>query len=315
MSTPRNHHFIPVFYLKQWCSPNTKKLVEYTIKHGKLIAKPVGPRATGYQTDLYSFPELPPEQAQHLEKVFMQYLDDTAARAMALHINPPKGRGAWTAELVTGWSRFLLSLHVRHPDVMVEIREALKTIWIKSGDASQRDYELTKKPEDPPTFDEYIAKVDPHIPFKAQVNSIARAIDNEFVINHFNSMWWTVVNVSRAPHRLLTSDRPFAMADLLKREGVLYLPISPTLLFFASNDEATAKRLPFVQAKDIIQQVNAITVARARRYVYAHDESQTRFIANRMSTQLEKTPLMPELAKYPPTPLPVPYTPTPTLHR
>jgi hypothetical protein len=105
------------------------------------------------------------------------------------------------------------------------------------------------------------------------------------------------------------------MADLLKREGVLYLPISPTLLFFASNDEATAKRLPFVQAKDIIQQVNAITVARARRYVYAHDESQTRFVANRMSTQLEKTPLMPELAKYPPTPLPVPCTPTPTLHR
>jgi hypothetical protein len=186
---------------------------------------------------------------------------------------------------------------------------------LRLGEAAQRDYELTKKPEYPLTLDEYIEKVDPHIPFKAQVNSIAKAIDNEFVINHFNSMWWTVVNVSRAPHRLLTSDRPFAMADLLKREGVLYLPISPTLLFFASNDEATAKRLAHVQAEDIVQQVNAITVGRARRFVYAHDESQTRFVTNRMSSHMEKTPLMPELSTYPPRPLPVPYTPTPTLHR
>jgi hypothetical protein len=146
MNAPHDHHYIPVFYLKQWCSPNTKKLVEYSIKHGKLIVKSVGPRSTGFQTDLYSFPELPPDLAQHLEKVFMQYLDDAAARALQLHINPPQQKGVWTSELVSGWSRFLLSLHVRHPDVMAEFREALKTIWIKSGEAAQRDYELTKKP-------------------------------------------------------------------------------------------------------------------------------------------------------------------------
>jgi hypothetical protein len=36
-NTPRDHHFIPVFYLKQWVGP-TNKLVEYSIKHDKLIA-------------------------------------------------------------------------------------------------------------------------------------------------------------------------------------------------------------------------------------------------------------------------------------
>jgi hypothetical protein len=51
MSTPRDHHFIPTFYLKQWTDPNGK-LIEYTIKRGNLIAKPVGPRATGYETDV-----------------------------------------------------------------------------------------------------------------------------------------------------------------------------------------------------------------------------------------------------------------------
>ena len=60
MSVPHDHHFIPAFYLTQWTAPD-KKLVEYTIKNGKLIDKSVGPRATGWETDLYAFPELPPE--------------------------------------------------------------------------------------------------------------------------------------------------------------------------------------------------------------------------------------------------------------
>jgi Protein of unknown function (DUF4238) len=58
MSAPRDHHFIPVFFLKQWVAENGK-LVEYTIKHDKLIAKPVGPRSTGFEIDLYAFDELP----------------------------------------------------------------------------------------------------------------------------------------------------------------------------------------------------------------------------------------------------------------
>lgn len=39
MSIPRDHHFIPAFYLRQWCGAGDK-LVEYTIKHRKLIPKP-----------------------------------------------------------------------------------------------------------------------------------------------------------------------------------------------------------------------------------------------------------------------------------
>jgi hypothetical protein len=59
MSAPRDHHFIPVFFLKKWAGVNGK-VVEYSIKYGKLIAKPVGPRSTGYEFDLYAFNELPP---------------------------------------------------------------------------------------------------------------------------------------------------------------------------------------------------------------------------------------------------------------
>jgi hypothetical protein len=69
MSVPRDHHFIPVFYLSQWTGSGDK-LVEYTIKRDKLIPKSVGPKSTGYEIDLYKFPDLPPASSQYLEQVF-----------------------------------------------------------------------------------------------------------------------------------------------------------------------------------------------------------------------------------------------------
>jgi hypothetical protein len=79
MNAPRDHHFIPAFYLKQWAGPDGK-LIEYTRKGGKLIPKPVGPRSTGYERDLYAFPELPPDAAQFMEQVFFAYADQKASR-------------------------------------------------------------------------------------------------------------------------------------------------------------------------------------------------------------------------------------------
>src|SRR6267154_988584 len=81
MNAPIAHHFIPAFILAQWAD-GSGKLVEYTIKHDKVIAKPVGPRATGYEQHLYSFPELPSDAAHFLEAVFFNYADRVAADAL-----------------------------------------------------------------------------------------------------------------------------------------------------------------------------------------------------------------------------------------
>lgn len=43
---------------------------------------PVGPDATGYEFDLYAFPELPAEQAQYVEQKFFDYADRVAAEAL-----------------------------------------------------------------------------------------------------------------------------------------------------------------------------------------------------------------------------------------
>src|SRR5271167_4600165 len=126
MSIPRDHHFIPAFYLRQWCD-QTGKLIEYTIKHGKLIPKPVGPAATGHEFDLYAFPELPLDQSQFIEQKFFDYADRTASDALRLHL--ASNAAGWTPKLICAWSRFVIALYLRHPDTMPELRVAAKALW------------------------------------------------------------------------------------------------------------------------------------------------------------------------------------------
>jgi hypothetical protein len=78
---PIDHHFIPAFFLAQWTDASE---IEYTIKHGMLIPWVRG--ATGYEPQLYSFPELPPDAAQFLEQVFFDYADRVASDALRNHL-------------------------------------------------------------------------------------------------------------------------------------------------------------------------------------------------------------------------------------
>jgi hypothetical protein len=146
MSTPRDHHFIPAFFLKQWAGENGK-LIEYTIRHGKLIAKSVGPHSTGYEFDLYAFNELAPDVRQYIEQEFFNYADNIASIALKRHLTG--NREPWSAELLSAWSRFVIGIHLRHPDAVPELRAAAQSIWKGSSRASQSAYVAIRKPEDP----------------------------------------------------------------------------------------------------------------------------------------------------------------------
>jgi hypothetical protein len=302
MGDPRDHHFIPAFFLGQWATNPDKKLIEHTIKNGKLIPKPVGPRGTGYEFDLYAFPELPPESVQFLEKEFFNYLDDTAARALDIHLT---GKGEWDNELVNAWSRFMLGIHLRHPDAMPELRGAAKVIWEKSGPAAQAEYEKIREPGQPEKFDELIQSRDPLIAVKARVNMIVKSFDNEIVISHLNKMHKATVDVSGAPHKFLLSDRPVCFSNLKQSSGVAFVPISPTKLFVAVNEQSTFDGIRRNKSRDLVKNVNKFVVGRARRFVWSDDRSQENFIEKNMSKEMEPTPLFPNLDRYEtPTPLP-----------
>ena len=260
---PRDHHFIPVFYLKQWRGPD-KKIVEYTVKHRKLIAKTVSPKGTGFQTDLYAFPELPPELAQHIEDVFLKSVDNDASLSLDKHLTG--NNKIWTSKKRSAWSRFIIGLIVRHPDMIAELRVAASTAWTNSDASSQAEYEKIKEPEFPATFSEYIDSLDPLVPLKFGVNAIIKAIDNEKLGSHINSMQWSVLNVAASTHRLLTSDRPVVYDRLNTPQGFITFPISPSKIFIAGNTALSLDNLRKVKPPSLVNELNRNVVSRARRF-------------------------------------------------
>lgn len=296
MSIPHDHHFVPAFYLRQWCD-SSGKLIEYTIKHRNLIAKPVGPDATGFEFDLYAFPELPPDQSQFIEQKFFDYADRTASDALQLHLT---GRNGWTRELTSAWSRFVIALYLRHPDAMPELRAAAKNIWEYTGEDAKRRYDQMRQPEDPATYNEYLASCDQHTASKATMRLIIGLFDNERLGARVNNMEWGIVDLSASPLRLLTSDRPVELFDIGAPRGVISIPISPTMVFVAVNDPGTLDQLRRAKPKTIVASMNRYIVRRARRFVWASDESQTPYVRRHMSTMLEPKPFFPNLGKYGP---------------
>lgn len=296
INPPRKHHYIPSFYLKHWAGAD-HRVVEFSRPYRDVKSRRKYPSETGFEYDLYSFDELPPDAAQFIEKHFLMYADDKANKALENYLQI--AAHPWTGELISAWSRFLIGMHVRHPDAMKELRPAAIANWERSGISTQKEYERTRKPEDPPTFDEYWALRDPLLPFKVRVNMIVKVFDNEILGNHFNRMPWAILDVTASSRRLLTSDRPLAFYGLNRSEGTISIPISPTRLYVAANDESTFEKLRRIEPATLVHEVNIQVTKRARRYVYGLDDAESAMVMTRMSSEMESTPLFPNITDWP----------------
>jgi hypothetical protein len=292
MAAPRKHHFIPAFYLKQWAAPDGK-LIEWSKPFE--VVRPIRrhPNATAFQNGLYTFSDLLPKARQLFEQAFLQSTDDLASQALTRIMN---GQMHTLDNLrKSGWTRFLMTLRFRHPDVVPEIRDAIAVLWADHDRFTKKQYELARSPDDPPTFDEYLAKLSPDGQTRAQLDLLVASMDNEQIGRHIISMPWAVLDVSASAHHLLTSDWPVELS-LGSNPAIVTLPLSPTLLFAACDDVNTLIRLSKSDQTQLVKAMNGYVVGCARRYVFSSDESQATFIRNRMSTSMVKPPFFPSLS-------------------
>src|SRR5260370_27643245 len=84
MSEPINHHYLPVFYLRQWCNA-AGKVMRYYRPHRNVVASPITPENTGYEPSLYSLDRYQPEHRQAIDKQFFcPIVDEPAPHALAV---------------------------------------------------------------------------------------------------------------------------------------------------------------------------------------------------------------------------------------
>jgi len=289
MSEPNKHHYIPIFYSKQWAGSNGN-LCQYSRPYKSVVYKWKSPAAVGYRPGLYTMPGVPLDQAQNIEKRLMGMTDVSAAEALQIFLE--RNTAAFGARECIGWARFLYALTHRNPEKIAEMQAKLAIDAPLAIEEYRSVYDSMRRTADPPTFDEFKAQYLTNETNMSALNVLPSLLQSRRVLSQISNMNFRTIHVDRfAGRTFLTSDRPIIMTNgLLKPESHIVIAISPTMLFVADNTDYGYKFLNSLPADKLIQTINHQVAEQSYEFVYGTDASQLKFISKRLG---KKAPAIP----------------------
>jgi len=290
MSKEGKHHYIPVFYLKQWTGADGR-LCEFSRPYDRVKPRRVHPDGTGYVRGLNTIPGLPPHEENFLETYFMQLTDNYASRALRILL--AKTPWKFTDAERSGWSRFIVSLVARNPESVERHMAAGKALFEKALPDIEADYASRKLPTHPATYEDFAAQHSPNPAGRAGARLLQQVIDSPQIGNWMNQMRWMVLHDARPKHLLLTSDRPVVMTNGISNENSqVILPISPHHVFVATNNAKTENYIrDIMRRRQLIQQINDRVARQSRKFVYGFSDAQLSFVSARLGMKYTADPL------------------------
>jgi hypothetical protein len=273
---PRRHHYIPVFYLKQWTGADGR-LCEFSRPYDLVKPRMTRPRRTAYEYDLYKIQGTEHEFSQATELRFLKRVDQLAADALQILLH---GSGHITEPLKSGWSRFIMSLLQRTPERIEWIGENVDLHYNQRLADIEVKYTELRKPSDPPTFADYMSSVDPVAREKAKAILLQKICDLPIVGQRINNMSWHVIEMNMVPYPLFTSDRPVVMTNgIAYPTSYIVIPLTPRHMFLAVNNvEMEAQLRIALDRGDLYEHINNMVVSQAHKYVYATDDTLLPFV-------------------------------------
>jgi Protein of unknown function (DUF4238) len=197
----------------------------------------------------------------------------------------------WASDTRSAWSRFIVSLLIRNPECVRRLAADVVGFFDLDNKELNDRYRAIKRPEEPETYAEHIARAG-HPAGQASAMAMQRIIDSPRMGGHLNKMLWSVVWFESTRRTLLTSDRPIIMTNALVEPGAhLALPIGPRMLFVAATTEQTEHMIKGIGPRRLLEHVNDRVASQAVKYVWGVDDSQLRFVENRLGKMEPSTPL------------------------
>jgi hypothetical protein len=274
MSKEGKHHYIPAFYLTKWAGSDGM-LCQYSRPRDRVILKRVHPDGTGYEHGLYSVPDYPVEQVQYIETVFLKKLDGHASKALNAMLADPANIDHLPIRMKVAWASYLYSLLMRAPENLAERQGVINAERTRREAAAANGEDVYVPPA--------TLKSQELIPLMAR---------SKLVIRGLIDMQWTAKSVSTATFRMLTSDRPYIMTNgIAQPEGHIVIPLSPTVVFFATRNDETFGQINSMSPDLIVTAVNSKVCEQAISFVYGVDDSQLRFVQNRLGRRVRASPL------------------------
>ena len=230
----------------------------------------------GYADDLYAMLHVGETLKHWLEQEFFKTVDNYASLAMQELL---AGNLNLNEKLRSGWSRFLMSLKCRTPNMIAKIRGAY--------DQHMPGFRIELEN----AFDEENAKLAQPYSLEqrdAIINerwslSIGRLIqslvDGPEIGVQINNMRWGIITLPDMGRKFITSDNPVYLSKGLQHDDAYFaLPISPRKLFIASKSQAELDRIAELPRMDLTRAANLTVVQQAVTYVYATDKFERNFV-------------------------------------
>jgi hypothetical protein len=293
---PNRHHFLPVFYLRQWADAD-RKIVRFTKPYGNIV-KPlrVHPDGAGYIERLYAVEGLPDEAKQDLETEFLSPVDSRAADALTAML---AGEDLTQTQRLA-WARFIATLLFRTPDDIAKLKENISQLREKLIPGLEKIYRTLPIADGIDTFDNYLNTNGKNFVAAKAIDAVRRLMSDEQVVVGLAALEWSVLTTDKAKHELLTSDRPVVHSHNLNHaEAHLIVPIGPRRLFIAVKDRRLIGMVRSAGQDKLVRAVNEFVVSNATVTVCGRTDSQLQFIQNRMGIETQASLLskLPEMQK------------------
>jgi hypothetical protein len=276
----KKHHYIPAFYLRQWDDADGL-IYEFSRPHVAICSRRCAATATGFQQHLYTLDNLPADHRVFLEDVFLKRVDQLASDALGA-----LSRGMvdqLPVETLSGWSRFIISLHHRSPESLAALKSRSSVgleVHLKN---IENNYSEFRRESDPVTFEEARLLLGAKWSDGFLAKLFTTVVDSGNVMSHINGMKWRVMRLTNTERTFLTSDRPIVRTSSIHAANdFLMMPIGPKELYLAVNDESTFQRIKAEPVADLVTLINDHVCRAASKYVYSADERQARFVENRL---------------------------------
>jgi Protein of unknown function (DUF4238) len=209
-------------------------------------------------------------------------IDEPASRVIKIFLEKAPQR--LTPEARVEWTRFLMAMRLRDPHTLAELTRLAQGV-VKSilGKPDDHEYLAVKDADDPATLYEWVEKHAPHVIENVGKTFLPGLIDHEKIGDHTINMRWSTFDVSPGGVSLLTGDRPFvATAGLADPKCIVALPLSPDMLFIATNTESVERRLRATPVVQLAKAMNTNIVNQAMKHVYGNSPRHLRFVENRL---------------------------------
>lgn len=278
MASHAEQHFVPRFLLEQWHTPPDEKLTYFRWTHGRLVSHRRKAKSVAKERHLYSMERSKLEPDVRVEKdLWGPHIDDPAALVHSKMLS--SGIRELSLEDRKAWSPFLVSLMLRGPSMVRHIRERGREILSVGLDEGPDDYLEVRGIEPEATLRQWVEKHIPDVLDDVGVMALPELAFSQRLNLALLNVTWGIRSVRAARFNLMFSDRPLIVAGTLESSFLVALPISPTKIFIALNNEMTYQNIVRWEHDDFVRSANFSSVSSAERYVYATSARQESFVA------------------------------------